>query len=779
MIFPKYQLDLRSNNMPLKLARFKEDLNEEQYKAVCTTEGYLRVLAGAGTGKTKTLAYRYAYLLTALGMSPKAVLCVTFSNKASREMRCRINKLCGDIALPYVTTFHAFCCDLLREDIHALSFVKNFTVIDVSDVKEVLKPIFKSLGITGKDFTLKDAWEYIDWKKGDISYVPVMCAYDSNNILEAAANASNLKEQVFWQYIYQCRTACFLDFDDLIAFALTILRTRKDIKEKWQSRFEYIEVDEFQDIDALQYELISILSGKHKNLFIVGDPDQTIYSFRGANVKYFTDFAEKFPGTVTINLFKNYRSQAYILDCAYTLISNNDDPGRKKLQAMRKDLDMDAMAAIAEIKNNEEDDLKTADLLKATFNKQLLPNDYPVEFKIVEDNKKTMLPVIAGCPSVQSQAEFVVREILNIKDINRHSSVAVLYRSKHLSQSIEQALIKYNIPYRVYADVRFMERKEIKDVVSYLRLIFNPDDDAAFVRIINVPRRGFGITRLSRLKNLASQDNHSLFRTLVHRLDDRDLNVTAAVKEFVENIILLNEKSPAGPSAELEKVLNLFKYEVMLKKEGDNDRLESLATLRFLARDFENKMGERSNIADFLTHLALSSSKDDDNNENQVELMTVHNSKGLEFDYVFVVGVNEGIFPSSKSSSLQELQEERRLLYVAMTRAQKQLFICMSGGTAYSGEELKVSRFIEEFREDEIFVTGKKLIKPYLNSAVKHVLKHFSIGDKVTNPVLGDGKIEEVNEKSGEYLVYFKSINKSRTLSFSAPLELIDANDDD
>ncbi len=217
----------------------------------------------------------------------------------------------------------------------------------------------------------------------------------------------------------------------------------------------------------------------------------------------------------------------------------------------------------------------------------------------------------------------------------------------------------------------------------------------------------------------------------------------------------------------------------MLKKEGDNDRLESLATLRFLARDFENKMGERSNIADFLTHLALSSSKDDDNNENQVELMTVHNSKGLEFDYVFVVGVNEGIFPSSKSSSLQELQEERRLLYVAMTRAQKQLFICMSGGTAYSGEELKVSRFIEEFREDEIFVTGKKLIKPYLNSAVKHVLKHFNIGDKVTNPVLGDGKIEEVNEKSGEYLVYFKSINKSRTLSFSAPLELIDANDDD
>ena len=757
--------------MPLKLARFKEDLNAEQYQAVCSTEGYLRVLAGAGTGKTKTLAYRYAYLLTALGMSPKAVLCVTFSNKASREMRSRINKLCGDIALPYVTTFHAFCCDFLREEIHALGFAKNFTVIDVSDVKDILKPVFKALGISGRDFTLKDAWEYIDGKKADISYVKVMCAYDSNAILEQSKNCSNLKEKVFWQYIYQCRTSCFLDFDDLIAFALTILRSRKDIRESWQRRFEYIEVDEFQDIDAQQYELISILSDKHKNLFIVGDPDQTIYSFRGANVKYFTDFAEKFPETVTINLFKNYRSQSYILDCAYTLISNNDDPGRKKLQAMRKDIDLSSMASIAQIKQNADDDLQTADLLKSAFNKQLLPNEYPVDFKIIDDNKKTMLPVIANCPSTQAQAEFVVREILNIKELNKHASIAVLYRSKHLSQSIEQALIKYNVPYRVYADIRFMERKEIKDVVAYLRLIFNLDDDTAFCRIVNVPRRGFGAMRLERLKKLAAFTHNSLFKELSVRLDDPELNVSSAIKEFIGNIIFLNKRVLAGPTAELEKILNIFKYEEMLKKEGDAERLESLATLRFLARDFENKMGERSNIADFLTHLALSSSKDDENDSNQVELMTVHNSKGLEFDYVFVVGVNDGIFPSSKSSSLQELQEERRLLYVAMTRAQKQLFICMSGGKNYSGEELKVSRFIEEFREDEIFVTGEKLFKPYLNSAVKTVTKHFNVGDKVINPVLGLGTVEEVNEKSGEYVVYFKSINKARTLSFNAPLE--------
>lgn len=760
--------------MPLKLARFKEDLNEEQYQAVCSTEGYLRVLAGAGTGKTKTLAYRYAYLLTALGMSPKAVLCVTFSNKASREMRSRINKLCGDIALPYVTTFHAFCCDFLREEIHALGLAKNFTVIDVSDVKDILKPVFKALGVSGKDFTLKDAWEYIDGKKTDISYVPIMCAYDSGNILEQYEKSLNLKEKVFWQYIYQCRTSCFLDFDDLIAFALTILRSRKDIREKWQKRFEYIEVDEFQDIDAQQYELISILSAKHKNLFIVGDPDQTIYSFRGANVKYFTDFAAKFPETVTINLFKNYRSQAHILDCAYTLISNNDDPGRKKLQAMRRDIDLSSMAAIAQIQQKEADDLQTADVLKAVFSKQRLPNDFPVEFKIVDDNRKTMLPVIANCPSANAQSEFVVREILNIKELNQHASIAVLYRSKHLSQSIEQALIKYNVPYRVYADIRFMERKEIKDVVAYLRLILNLDDDAAFCRIVNVPRRSFGIVRLERLKNLAVHSHNSLFKELLLRLDDSELNVSSAVKEFVENIASLNKKTLLGPSAELEKVLNIFKYEEILKKEGDAERLESLATLRFLAQDFEKKMGERSNIADFLTHLALSSSKDDDNNGNQVELMTAHNSKGLEFDYVFIVGVNDGIFPSAKSSSLQELQEERRLLYVAMTRAQKQLFICVSGGKNYSGEELKVSRFIEELREDEIFVTGEKLFKSYLNSAVKAVVKHFNAGDKVVNPVLGLGTIEEVNEKSGEYIVYFKSINKSRTLSFNAPLERVE-----
>lgn len=762
--------------MPLKLARFKEDLNEEQYRAVCTTEGFLRVLAGAGTGKTKTLAYRYAYLLTALGMSPKAVLCVTFSNKASREMRGRINKLCGDIALPYVTTFHAFCGDLLREDINALGFAKNFTVIDVSDAKDVLKPIFKSLGISGRDFTLKDAWEYIDWKKGDISYVSLMCADDSNVILAQAAEAATLKEKVFWQYIYQCRISGSLDFDDLIAFALTILRTRADLREKWQRRFEYIEVDEFQDIDAQQYELIGILSAEHKNLFIVGDPDQTIYSFRGANVKYFTDFAQNFPGTVTINLYKNYRSQENILNCAYTLISNNDDPGRKKLQAMRKDIDLEAMASLVEIKE-EDNDLETAGLLKSAFNKKLLPTEYPVEFRIVNDKKRTMLPVIANCPSLKAQAEFVVRETLNIKELNHTATIAVLYRSKHLSQSIEQAFIKYNVPYRVYADIRFMERKEIKDVVAYLRLVFNLDDDAALCRIINVPRRGFGVIRLERLKQMAEVSHRSLFRELVARLDDAELNVSSAVKEFAENIVSLNQRSSLGPVAELEKVLNLFRYEVMLKKEGDAEKLESLTTLRFLARDFENKMGERSNIADFLTHLVLASSKDDDNDARQVELMTVHNSKGLEFDYVFVIGVNDGIFPSAKSSSLQELQEERRLLYVAMTRAQKQLFICMAGGKTFAGEELKASRFVEEFRDDEVFVTGEKLLKPYLNSAVKPAMKHFNVGDKVVNPVLGLGTVTEINEKSGEYVVYFKSIGKSRTLSFNAPLQLVSVSD--
>ena len=758
--------------MPLKLARFQEDLNAEQFAAVTTTEGYVRVLAGAGTGKTKTLTYRYAFLLAALGMTPKAVLCVTFSNKASREMRNRINKLCGDIALPYVTTFHAFCCDFLREEIYALGLPKNFTVIDVGDVKDLLKPIFKAFNISGKDFTLKDAWDYIDGHKGDISYVPVMCADDSEEILSWVNQESSVKEKMFWQYIYQCRSSCFLDFDDLIAFTLTILKNRPDIREKWQQRFEYIEVDEFQDIDSQQYELIQILSAKHQNLFIVGDPDQTIYSFRGANVKYFTQFAENFPNTVTINLFKNYRTQAFILDCAYTLISHNDDVGRKKLEPMRKDIELKHMAPLIEVETQNSEDEEAADLLRATLTKQLLPNDVKPQFKIVEDNKKTMLPIVANCLSVQQQAQFVVKEIFNIKEIDKDASIAVLYRSKHLSQAIEQELIQHNVPYRVYADVRFMDRREIKDVVSYLRLIFNLDDDAAFCRVINVPRRGFGAVRLERLKNLALLNRRSLFKELLGQLDNKEVCATAAVKEFAENIISLNQKALAGPSAALEKILNVFRYEAMLKQDGDSERLESLASLRFLAQDFEKKMGERSNIADFLTHLALSVSGDGDNEGRQVELMTVHNSKGLEFDYVFVVGLNDGIFPSSKSSSLQELQEERRLLYVAMTRAQKQLFVCMAGGKNYTGEELRVSRFVEELRDDEIFVIGQTLKKPYLNSAVKAYIKHFKQGDIVFNPVLGDGVIEEVNEASGEYSVFFKALGKSRTLSFNAPLTL-------
>lgn len=751
--------------------RFLQDLNEQQLNAVKATEGYVRVSAGAGTGKTRTLTYRYAYLLAGLGLSARSILCVTFTNKAAKELKQRVTRICGDLANPFVCTFHGFCAEFLRQECKSAGFPQNFSIFDVDDSKSVLRRIFEALKVNGRELSLKDAWEYIDGRKADISYGYDFICPDSERLLRRAQEGTSLLDKIFYYYCYQLRQQYALDFDDLITLTLIILHDFPEVRRRWQERLEYILVDEFQDIDALQYELVEILADGHHNLFIVGDPDQTIYSFRGAKVQFFRDFTVRHSAARCFYLQHNYRSQEHILDLAYTIISNNPDPNRKKLIShltlAPSELAPVAMGAL------KEQDAFYQDLKKAVLGKTSLPRETP-NFHVAEPAKKSALPVLMHVSTHDAEGRFIADEIKEIKALNPNASIAVLYRSRFVSGPIEKALIRAGIKYAVVSDVPFFMRAEIKDALSYLRLVINPDDNMAFLRVINNPRRGFGRSRQQRLFEYAEAEHRSLFASLMAHIADSDLKPTAAVRDFVGTVLHLNGSVRLGPLSEFERTINAFRIEEKLKQGGEEERLNNLNMLRDEVAQFEQQAGERTTIADFLQHAALFTTADTDSDDKSVILMTAHNAKGLEFDYVFIAALNEKIFPSVKSTSSEEIEEERRLLYVAATRARRQLFMTESSNYSVRDESCLVgSRFLSEMHDDEILELGGTRSKVRAGGGVEMSAHDFYTGDEVFSEIIGPGLVQSVDEKSGEYKIFFTELNQVRTMSFKAPLSLV------
>ncbi|MBQ9275630.1 MAG: UvrD-helicase domain-containing protein [Succinivibrio sp.] len=750
--------------------RFEQELNQEQLEAVRCTEGYVRVLAGPGTGKTRTLTYRYAYLVDALGIIPRNILCVTFTNKAAREMKLRILKMCGERGVPFIATFHGFCCEFLRQEGAVLGVPENFSVAAVSEVKEMLRPLYEPLGISGRDLKLQDAWDKIDLiKSTELSYVGEFLEPDSGSLRRKAQEYLLQGEQMkalFYAYLFEQRSSATLDFDDLIAFTLEILERSAQVRERWQKRLEYILVDEFQDIDRLQNRLVECLAARHGNLFIVGDPDQTIYTFRGASVRFFNEFTKVHSDCKCFYYEENYRSQRFILDCAYHVIAKNPDPGRRHLKAHLKDLNLQELMPVLRPEELKEDQQEREQLIALGGSGHLQVTS-PPRFELIEATERTQRPVVAQLVSAYAEGEYIASEIATLP-VHSLGQVAVLYRANHLSRDIEQALIRRKLPYVVVAGVAFMERREIKDVLGYLRLTVNPADNAAFCRIINVPRRGFGRTRLEALKRLAEQEGLPLLATLINHRED-DLFKRADTAGFLKIMSFLHENAPhLTPTHALEQVLNLTDFEDMLKREGEQERVQSLAELKQQAAEFERREGERTNLADFVSQLALFSYEQLERSE-AVRLMTVHSAKGLEFDYVFVAGLNEKIFPSAKSNNLESLQEERRLLYVAMTRPRKQLFLC-----SYSHRqeaELEPSRFVYDLHPEEIVRVGERVPSTVFSAPVAGKAGRFAGGARVFHQIFGPGVVESVNERDGEYEVRFESLKEPRTLSFSAPLE--------
>lgn len=713
---------------------YLQQLNPEQREAATTTEGYIRVVAGAGSGKTKTLAARYLYLVDVLGISTANILCVTFTNKAAAEMKKRIRAQLPDQDLARITTFHGFCVGLLKEDCHVVGYPKTFLILDEEDKKAMLSVVFEDLGITGRDITIQEAVDHIGWRKGGRGYVKTLIHADMEELLDLVKSASTLKDKILYRYFYEQRKCFALDFDDLVYFAIYILEHSREAREKWQQRLEYIMVDEFQDIDKDQYTLTDILSGYHHNLFVVGDPDQTIYTWRGADVKFILEFPTRHPGAKTIYLNRNYRSTPQILAASNALVDKN----RERLK------------------------------------KELIP--------VRSGNRK---PLYFHAKTSALEADWITANMRALHEGEEgvsYSSMGVLYRAHYVSRALEESLIRNKIPYVLYSGVEFYKRKEIKDVLSYLRMIYNPDD-ISFLRTVNEPRRGVGRTRIAAIKAYAAARGCTLYQALMDNLETDSFRRCKA-KDYVRLI----EKYRAifdqmDLTDLLAGVLHESGYEQMLRTAGEEERLDNLAELKQAIFDFTRKAGETVTLGNYLDHAALFTNMDTGEKAQAVKLMTVHSAKGLEFPVVFVCGLSEGIFPGKRANTREKLEEERRLCYVAFTRARDWLFLSDAAGTGYDGSFRYPSRFLfnaEKENVDYVMPLDPDLEEKTLRSiqetedwASNTPKQSDLVGKRVTHQVFGPGTVIGIPRDGQGIIVQFDTIVTPRTFADAGKVQFL------
>lgn len=713
-----------------------EGLNKAQLTAVTSTEGFVRVIAGAGSGKTRALTHRFAYLVTELGVLPGNILCVTFTNKAANEMRQRIHQLTGDNDTGYISTFHGFCVNILQEDSHAIGYPKSFMVLDNSDIDEMLKIIYEERGLTLRDKTFASARDMFEMRKclTEPGYFLDMIALPIDELHQKYLQATEVNDILFYGYLYQERKTFALDYNDLIILSLYIFQEHPDIAEKWQKRLMYIQIDEFQDIDPLQYRLMEVLCAYHHNLFIVGDPDQTIYTWRGANVKYLLDFDQHHPGTQTIMMMENYRSTPQILRVANALI-------RKNRQRIEKDLI------------------------------PMLPDGVPVVCHLAEDSTK--------------EAEWMVKNIETLHQMGvAYNEMTVMYRAHYVTRTIEEVLLRSKIPYTIYSGVQFFGRMEIKDALCYLRMIVYKDD-LSFRRIANVPKRNLGVRRMKFLEEYTEQHGGTLYDALVKNLEHEIFRGTKA-REFVALIEKYASSYAERTISEvLTSILHESGYEKLLRTEGAQDRLDNLAELKQAVFSFETSAGEETDLEAYLKSVAMLSNMDIADSHDRVKLMTVHTAKGLEFPYVFLCSMSEGIFPSKKVNTLEGMEEERRLAFVAITRAEKGLYISEAAGRNFDGSPRYPSRFILDIDRDLLHFTEApkagllKEAESYIQLVDSHFRRSddaavFHIGDRVRHRAFGLGTIQDVDLDQSAYTIRFDDLPTERRLSLRVKMEKVE-----
>lgn len=705
--------------------KYLEALNERQTEAVTTTEGPVRVIAGAGTGKTRALTARFCFLTDMLGIDPSAILCVTFTNKAAAEMKERIRAMLGDFDLGYICTFHSFCVRLLKEDIHVLNYPANFIIIDEDDRVALLQKVYTDMGLTLKELPINRAVDYISERKaapGD-EYLRYVEELNNTGLVGRTERNADRFDEIFQRYIYEQKKNFAVDFDDIIIFAAYILRKYPDILLKWQQRMQYVMVDEFQDVSPRQYEIARMLAGGHGNLFIVGDPDQTIYSWRGADVKLFLNFDRLYPGATTIVMDANYRSTPEIIRASNALIAHNTDRYPKALHAVGDSGDK---------------------------------------------------PLVNHARTEKAEAKWMADTITGLVESGAAlSDIAILYRAHHLSRVLEETLIKHGIIYRIYSGTAFYRRREVKDVICYLRMLVTADD-IAFERTFNVPPRGFGKKKTAFLHAEAERTGATLMETLRANIDNPVLRGSKG-REYINAIdtaAALVGKLSLGDL--MQRMLDLSGYEEMLRGLSEWERLDNLAELKRAIEEAGHD--DDATLDDFLARVALMTGMDAEKADlPAVKLMTVHTAKGMEFPYVFICSLNEASFPSRRCSGPEEIEEERRLAYVAMTRAEKGLFMSDSEGFNHDNTGKTPSRFlyeagIENLRFDRPLPEQAPLPQAPPSSKGR---PRLASGDMVEHPVFGRGLIMEVDSARETYTVQFDKMPTPRTLRFAAPLSLI------
>lgn len=713
-------------------------LNAAQLEAVTATEGYVRVIAGAGTGKTRALTERFAYLVNDLGIMPGNILCVTFTNKAANEMRHRIRALTGDNDTGFINTFHGFCVSVLQEDSHAVQYPKSFLVLDNADIDQMLQIIYDERGLTLRDMTFGRARDMIEIMKlkERPDYYRDLLAMPLASLREKYEQATDARDIIFYGYLYQEKKCFAFDYNDLIVVVLYIFDQHPDIRLKWQKRLEYVMVDEFQDIDKLQYELMSVLVGYHKNLFVVGDSDQTIYTWRGADVRFLLDFDKVFPDTRTIMMLENYRSTPEVIAVANSLIEKNRQRIPKDLRACRT---------------------------------QHGPT--------VWHHAKTS----------DDEAKWIAEGVRVLHDGGiRYRDMAVLYRAHYASRPVEEAFLRAEIPHAVYSGVPFYGRKEIKDSLAYLRLVAY-QDDLSFMRVANVPKRNLGQRRMAFLKDYAEAHACSLFQALEQTIEDEIFKRTKA-KQLVVLVRKFRGSFEGRPVSEvLAALINESGYEQALRTEGSQERLDNVAELKQSIYEFENSCGEEVTLEHYLSHVALLTNADAlDEAQDKVRLMTIHAAKGLEFPHVFLCSLTEGVLPSRKTKTIEGMEEERRLAFVAVTRARDGLYLTEAAGFSHEGSPRHPSRFLLDIDHSALQFSNKPSDEELSCARAAYAASdkwmaglaadaRFSPGDCVLHKAFGRGVIERLDEEKRAYIVHFDSLDTPRAISFRAKLDAGDA----
>lgn len=740
-----------------------EGLNDKQQEALLHTTGATLVIAGAGSGKTKVLTTKIAYLINDCMLAPWNILAITFTNKAAKEMKERIESLIGVMAHDvWIGTFHSICLRILRKHIDKLGYTSSFSIYDVSEQKTAIKQILKDLEIESKILTDKYLQSKISNFKNEMK---------SPADVEVSPFDINMQTVVKIYEFYEKRLKenNAIDFDDIINLTIKLLKDYPEVKEEYANKFKHVLVDEYQDTNKSQFELIRLFTSTHKNITVVGDNDQGIYSFRGADIQNILDFEKDFDNVKVVKLEQNYRSTKNILDVANAVIKNNESKYDKKLWTNQVD------GEIVEVKK--------------------LTDEY-------------------------AEARYIAKNIIeSTKENYKFKDFAILYRMNTLSRAIEDVFIQEGIPYRVIGGLKFYDRKEIKDIISYLKLLENPSDNIAFSRVINEPKRGIGNTTLDKISKISMETGLSMY-DITKRAAEFGLNkLYTQSYEFVQMIEEYRQrKNELSLSRIFEGILRDSGYIKLLEEKSDTDdtaknRIENLEEFYNVIVEFEKEEAENT-LAAFLENLALATDRDtnseDEDTDNVVTLMTLHASKGLEFPTVFLIGVEDGIFPSMKSlNSKEELEEERRLCYVGITRAREKLHITCSGKRTVYGKSTPslVSRFIKEIPEelanieletyqDRVNKTKQttwsfndetnstKSTNSYFISADKFLeniktkqtqTNTYIVGQRVLHKKFGEGSIQNIIPEGNDRIleILFDKVGFKRLMESSVKLEII------